>query len=135
MQLVVDTNILLSGLLKPAATQKLLLSPNNILFLPEYSLREVEKHAEELTKRMEITRKDFEILLFSLLRNVKLVPEEEYNSFKTQAISLCPEGHEDDWPFLALALKLGIPLWSQDSALKKQSKVTVYTTTELMQSK
>lgn len=39
----------------------------------------------------------------------------------------------DDVPYLALALFLDIPIWSNDGDFKEQSLVKVYTTTELLQ--
>ncbi len=37
-----------------------------------------------------------------------------------------------DAPFIALALKLKIPIWSNDKHFKKQQKVVSYTTDEIM---
>ena len=37
-----------------------------------------------------------------------------------------------DAPYLALALHLNLPLWSNDSALKKQNATPVYTTQEMV---
>lgn len=132
MELVVDTNLVLAGLLKPSLTQKMLLSPQNKLLLPEYSLREIEKHSEEFMKRMGKTRKEFETALFTIISNIKIIPHEEYESLEQKALLLCPEKHKDDWPFIALALKLSCPLWSNDSALKRQLEVKVYSTAELL---
>ena len=133
LELVVDTNIVLAGLLRPSVTQEILLSRQNRLFLPEYSLREIEKHSEEFMKRMGKTRREFEMALFTIISNVKIMPHEEYESLEQKALSLCPEKHRDDWPFIALALKLNCPLWSNDSALKRQTAVKVYSTSELLE--
>ena len=50
-----------------------------------------------------------------------------------EALSLIPI-YPNDIDFLALALKLKLPVWSNDSHLKKQSKVIVYSTSELLKS-
>lgn len=133
MELIVDTNILLAGLLKPSTTQRLLFSEKPRLFAPEHSLVEIEKHSNEFAKRMGKTKNEFELALSLILLNVKIVPSEEYEQFKQQAQTLCPKGHENDWPFLALALSKELPLWSNDKALKKQSKVQVFSTAELLE--
>lgn len=39
----------------------------------------------------------------------------------------------DDKMYFALALKLNIPIWSNDKELKKQKRVKVYTTEELIE--
>jgi predicted nucleic acid-binding protein len=63
MELVVDTNILLAGLLKPSTTQRLLFSEKLRLFAPEHSLKEIEKHSNEFAKRMGKTKNEFEVAL------------------------------------------------------------------------
>lgn len=133
MELVADTNILLAALLKPSVTQKLLFSDRTLLFVPEHSLSEIKKHSGEFARRMGKTKEEFETALCLILSNVKIIPSEEYVSFKQRALSLCPQKHRDDWPFLALALSLGCPLWSNDKALKKQGGTSVYSTSELLQ--
>ncbi len=133
MEFVVDTNILLAGLLKPSATQKIILSEEILLFAPEFSLREIEKHSEEFAERMGKNQREFEIALFTIVSKIKIIPKEEYEPFRQEALKLCPEGHKDDWPFLALALKLACAMWSQDFALKKQLIIKVYSTTELLE--
>ena len=50
--------------------------------------------------------------------------------FENRAKSLI--SHETDIPFLALALELDIPLWSNDPHFKQQSLVKVFTTEELI---
>lgn len=132
MQLVADTNIILGGLLKPSVTQKMLFSEKLSLSLPEYSLAEIEKHSGEFARRMGKTRAEFETSLTLILSNIAVVPCGEYAQLKQRALHLCPQGHEDDWPFLALALKLSCPLWSNDAALKKQGEVRVFSTAELL---
>ena len=39
---------------------------------------------------------------------------------------------KDDAHFIGLALYLGIPLWSNDKAIKTQDKVKVFSTLELI---
>jgi len=133
MQLVVDTNILLAGLLKPSVTQKLLFSEELQLFLPEHSLREIERHATEFAERMGASEQEFQQAVRLIILNVKIVPSEEYALFEQKAQKLCPKGHENDWPFIALALSLNCTLWSNDKALKKQLAVQVYATHDLME--
>ncbi|MBI3190829.1 hypothetical protein HYZ41_03935 [archaeon] len=50
---------------------------------------------------------------------------EEYMRFLSRAIRICPD--KDDIDFFALAMKLDCPLWSNDKALKKQPRVSIFT--------
>jgi predicted nucleic acid-binding protein len=40
--------------------------------------------------------------------------------------------HPEDAPYIGLSLAFKLPLWSNDSALKEQAAVKVYTTLELI---
>ncbi len=44
MRLVVDTSILIAGLLKASKVQRLLLDPAMKFYLPEHALEEVSRH-------------------------------------------------------------------------------------------
>jgi predicted nucleic acid-binding protein len=132
MQLVTDTNILVAALLRKGDTRKLLFSKKFELFAPDNINTEILHHKEEFKQKGSMTEQEFLTALELTLENVSLVPIEEYASFRQKALSLCPEGHKNDWPFLALALKLSCPLWSNDLALKKQTTIKIHTTTELL---
>ncbi|MDO8625461.1 MAG: PIN domain-containing protein [Candidatus Diapherotrites archaeon] len=132
MQLVADTNILVASMLRKGDTRKLLFSKKYEVFTPDETRIEILDHKEEFKQKGRMTEEQFQLALETELQNTTILPTEEYVSFKQKALSLCPQGHEDDWPFLALALKIDCALWSNDSALKKQSVIPVVTTTELL---
>ena len=131
MELVVDTNILLSGVLKPSTTQKLLLSEELALFAPEHCQQEIEKYSAEFAKRMEKTRHEFGLAMAIIFSEITIIAEQEYLQFKKQALGLL--GDKEDWPFLALAMAKRLPIWSNDKGFKKQNRVEVFTTKELIE--
>jgi len=59
-----------------------------------------------------------------------VIPKEEYATRLADAALISPD--PDDVPYLALALTLGIPLWSNDKALKGQTNVKVLATSDLL---
>lgn len=131
MQLIIDANILIAAFLKSAITRELLFDDEIALFTPEYFSLEVSntiKKEKFLRRRIGLTKEEIEELLVYLLSPIKIIPQEEYNFFIEEAKQQVPV---DDAPYLALALSLKIPVWSNDSAFKKQSLVKVYTTSEL----
>jgi predicted nucleic acid-binding protein len=130
MQLVVDTNVLLAGLLKPAVTQRLLLSPSLSLFAPEYCLEEIQKYRAEIAKRMQKKTEEIQPALNILLSKIQILPQQEYEPLKERALNSLSD--PNDWPFLALALKLNCAIWSNDKAFKKQKLCKAYTTHELL---
>lgn len=132
MQLVVDANILIAAFLKSAATRRLLTDDKIHLFAPEYFSLEIERKIMRntaLKARINLNNEEIEELLAFLLGHITILPEEEYASFLKKAQEISPK---DDAPYVALSLALKIPLWSNDSALKKQYLVMVYTTSELL---
>ena len=64
-------------------------------------------------------------------RQIHIVAPFLFKSFISDAKEISPD--EDDVHYLALALKMGIPLWSNDRALREgQDEVVVYTTQDLI---
>ena len=61
-----------------------------------------------------------------------MVPLKSYKPYLREALSLAP--HEEDAPYLALALFLDIAIGSNDRGLKIQNRVRIYSTAELLTS-
>jgi len=53
-------------------------------------------------------------------------------TFKAKAKEIMQDIDIDDSFFVALAMSLNCPIWSNDTHMKKQSVVKVYTTNEIM---
>jgi len=133
MQLIVDANILVAAFLKPAITRELLFDEKVKLFAPEYFGIEIEQlinKNKHFMRRIKLNKEEIRELINFLFEPIEIVPEEEYSHFMNKAKQGAPF---DDAPYLALSLALKIPIWSNDSAFKKQSLVKVYTTSELVQ--
>ena len=130
---VVETNVLYSFFWKNSPTHKLLhlaVSKEINLFSPQFALKELDKHREEILFSSKIGNSEFSelIRLLSLLADFK--ETSEYSQFMEEAKSIFP-GHLKDVDFFALALNLDCPLWSNERLHKRQSKVKVYNTDEL----
>lgn len=61
---------------------------------------------------------------------VKFLEKSEYDEFLERAISDLPDSK--DSPYLALALSTKSPIWSNDSHLKRQKLIKVFTTKEII---
>lgn len=130
MEAVVDTNELISALIKPARSRELLCSSELMLYAPERIISESIAHKDEIISKAGITEHEFSMLMRFLLSRVIIVPNDEIKPFVKDALKLVT--HEEDALFVALALSKKIPLWSEDKALKRQSSVKVLSTTELL---
>lgn len=129
---VVETNILYSFFWKNSPTHKLLhlaAAKEVDLLSPQFALKELEKHKEEILFASKIGASEFSELLKLLPMLVDFIRESEYVKFIGEAKSLFPE-HLKDVDFFALALKLDCAIWSNEKLHKRQSKVKVLNTDE-----
>ena len=130
MELVVDTNVMFSFFWKDSTVKKLLMDQDLLLFAPEFALEEIKKYENEIVRKAKITKKEFNFLREELAIAIEFIPLNEYNSYLKKALGFSPD--ENDIDFFALALKLKIPLWSNDKLLKKQSIVRVLETKDVL---
>ncbi len=135
MKLVVDANVWFAALVKARATRKLLLVSEHEFFTPEYAIQEIRKHLPELRRKTGLAQAEVMALLDVLVEasETKVIPLEAFRNQEKHALQIAPD--KNDAAYLALALHLDCPLWSNDAALKQQAKVKVITTTELLQGK
>ena len=91
----------------------------------------MEKHGELILQKTGKSKEEFQRVLAVLRRRIAFVPLSEFVPFHDKAEQIAPD--EKDVSYLALALKLRLPLWSNDKALKdKQKVVTIYSTDEIL---
>ena len=131
MRLVIDTNILFTYFWKNSFTKKLILKSDLELFAPEYALEEIKYHMQEILNKTKISKQEFIKLREELALIVKFIPPEDYSNLFKDVMKSIPDSKDID--FLALALKLSCPIWSNDPDLKKQDKIKIFTTKEIIQ--
>ena len=134
MELVVDANVIIAGFLKSATTRSLLLDDRLILSAPEHTLTESEKvlRSARLRKKLKgLSQAEVTSLLDQLTARIRMVPAISYRHHLKEAHQLAP--HPEDAPYLALALHLGVPLWSNDADLARQPDVVVHPTMKLLE--
>ena len=135
MKLVVDANILVAAFFKAAATRELLLDESLEFVAPEYLLVEIKQLLKNprIRERLKLNDGDLYELTSAILSRIAFIPEKIFLSSIKQSLSLV--AHPEDTPYVALSLAFNIPVWSNDSELKKLSspKIKVLTTTELIE--
>ena len=128
MELIIDTNIVFSLFKSESFTREILAKHKIKLFSPEKLIDELKKYSKLICSKSNISKSKF-------LFNISLLPEiielkKVEKIFKSKAKKLI--SHKSDADFLALALQLNIPIWSNDSHFKEQSSVKVFTTKDLV---
>ncbi len=136
IRFVVDTNTLMSALLKDdSMTAKLLKSEFFDLYYPEDGLREVEYYKKYMIskRKKKLQKQSFEYALKFILESIRIIPSELYSQRMKIAYEAMKGIDEKDTPFLALALQLNCPVWSNDKHFKQQSIAGAYTTEEVIE--
>lgn len=133
MKFVIDTNIIFSALLRNSVTRKIIVSDVFELYVPEYLYEEIARHDDLILEKSKISTTDYMALLLLFQKHTKIVKHEVYERKMPLAEQAMKEIDITDSPFLALALALDSPIWTNDAHLKQQNVVDVYTTRKLLE--
>ncbi len=134
MILIVDTNIIFSGLLRDSVTREMLIDCPFVLYVPETVLFEIRKYENEIIKRSGLTKREFETLFSLITENITIVEKEKYQTKITEADKLIGHIDKGDVPFVALALTIpNNGIWTENEVhFKKQNKVKIWTTSDIL---
>jgi predicted nucleic acid-binding protein len=134
MNIVLDSNILFSALLKDSTTRKIILTYDGFFLFPSFIFVEMEKHKDELLTKSGMNRKDFDELLHMILKKVLVVPASVMKPYREEALSIVRDIDINDALFIACALVHSDSiLWSDDKKLKNQSRVRILNTKEIIE--
>ncbi|MBI1820560.1 MAG: PIN domain-containing protein [Nitrospirae bacterium] len=106
MKFVIDTNILISALLKKSVTREILLLDSFEFLLPEFALEEIEVHKDYISRRSGLNREELDVILSILLENIAIIPFSEIKSNLKKADKIMGGIDPLDAPFVALALSV-----------------------------
>lgn len=134
--LIIDASVLFSFFKADSVrrhTVGVLLDGGCELISPEYVLSELTSDKEKIKSFTGLTEAEFTSLFSILEKSIRTVHKGEYDEFMAEANAISPhgEGTKDD-PYFALALAKNCPIWSDEKAFKKQGKVKVFSTEELL---
>ncbi|PIU22880.1 MAG: hypothetical protein COT13_06040 [Chloroflexi bacterium CG08_land_8_20_14_0_20_45_12] len=132
MEVVVNTSIIISALLKEGLTRKMIFfSPFELYSLP-YAREEIEKHRTELITKSKLDENAYQYLLDSIFSKLRIVEADALKPYESKAVEVMKDIDIGDSPFIALALYLDCPIWSNDGHFKHQNIIKTYTTEELL---
>ncbi len=133
MRRVIDTNRIMAGLLKDATSRRIILHPLFTFYAPDFCATELFRHRGFLMRKAGLSRRDFDQILHILLAQVTLIPFEDFEAFYDHAGEIMKLIDEDDTPFLAVGLALGIGhIWTEDRHFREQKELKVWSTRDLI---
>ena len=133
MILIIDSNVLLSGLIRNGGTRALLIDSPFELCAPETLVNEVRKYKEYILKKSGLSDEEFEILFSLLMEVVRIIPMDSYVGYIGEAEKIIGDVDKNDVVFVALALSfINDGIWSDDNDFLKQDRIRIYKTGELI---
>jgi len=101
-----------------------------VIVRPPQTEEEFEKYRDLIIEKTERPDIEFEELLAVYMRRINFVPSEEIEPYLSEARKISPD--PNDAVYFAVALKVNASLWTNDAILKKQDRIKVYSTKELL---
>lgn len=130
MKVTIDANILFTCLIKDGETRRIWFTKNIELFAPKFVLKEFLKYRKIIYSKFKGSKEDFSNLLENAMAEIKLADDEELVSYLQAVKTLTRD--EKDWLYLACALKEDTIIWSNDKEFKKQKRIKIKTTEEMI---
>ncbi|MDP3916872.1 MAG: PIN domain-containing protein [Nanoarchaeota archaeon] len=133
MIIIIDVNVFLSALIKDSTSREILLTYEQEFCFPERSLQKIRKHKSLIQKKSELSDLDFLKLFHSLLKFIRIIPDEELLDQWDEAMKIMAHIDEEDVTFIAAALSQNnAVIWSDDKHFEKQDKVFTLKTKDLV---
>ena len=130
MKIVVDANVIISALVKSSITREVLLYPYIDYYSPDFLLKEIDDHKEEISAK---AGKGYHPALELITKKLIVMPDYFYENRMKEANKIIGGIDKDDEPYIALALELDADgIWSYDNDFRKQRKVNIFSTSDLL---
>ena len=133
MKLVVDANIVIAALIRDSTSRKLFFLSRFNFIIPDIYLEEILKYKDYIKEKTSLKEEEFDELLSLVMKYITVVPYDKYSKFMKETLRVMAKIDEKDAPYVALALASKADgIWSEDKDFKRQSKVKVLDTSEVL---
>jgi len=121
MKLIIDTNVIFSGLIRNSTTRTILLSPFFEFYIPDFYDIEFKKYKSLILEKFGGSEKELQDVIDILHEKIMIVIEEEYLENMARAQEIIGDIDPKDSPFIALALSIeNDGIWTRDKHFQKQ---------------
>tara|TARA_Y100000310_G_scaffold182007_1_gene182022 strand:+ start:3543 stop:3953 length:411 start_codon:yes stop_codon:yes gene_type:complete len=133
MKLIVDTNIILSSLIKEGLNRRIIVTDSLRFYTLNYVIMETRKYMDYIIEKSGITKNEAEILLSLFMENITILSDEEIRSKISEAKEIMKNIDINDAPILACALAIrNDGIWTEDRHFEKQRKVRIWHSKDLL---
>lgn len=133
MIIIIDTNVLISALIRDSVTREIIMYSGLGFYYPEISLHELRKHRKLILKKSGLSEEEYESILGKLFEYVLLIPTEEIEKKLGEAKSVMLHIDPDDVVFIAAALAYSDSIiWTDDAHFERQSRIRVAKTRQFV---
>jgi predicted nucleic acid-binding protein len=113
--IVLDANILLRALFGQRVPQLLSLYADDVSFYsPDVCFTDAQKYAARLSQHRGLDPADAIAALDSIAGIVEIVDRSLYGDYEQLARERIQIRDPEDWPIIAVALLLDLPIWTED---------------------
>jgi predicted nucleic acid-binding protein len=133
MKIVVDSNRIISALIKDGSSRAILCSFEHEFYAPLFLKEEFEKHKDLIAKKSGLEKKEVNELFNMIMKNISVVGNFEIEEKLKDAERIM--GHIDikDVPFVACCLAEKCDgIWSEDKHFDRQKEIKIFKNNDLL---
>ena len=131
--LVIDSNQIISSLIRDSITRKILLNPTIDFIGPDYLFYEIEKHKDLIIKKSGLMASEYDFIIGEIFSRIEIIPFEEILPCMDEAKEIMDSIDPDDTIFIAVALCTeNDGIWTNDNHFLQQNRIKIWTTEDLV---
>jgi len=133
MNVIIDVNALISGLLKDSTSRNIIVNFNQDFCFPEPSLNKIRKYKDLILKKTGFSELEFLVIFNYLLKYIKIVPTEEILQHWKEAKQIMEHIDPEDVTIIATALSQDNSIiWSDDKHFEQQNRILTLKTKDMV---
>jgi predicted nucleic acid-binding protein len=133
MKMIIDSNRIISALIKDGLTREIIISNKFQFYTLNYILDEIMKHKEYIIKKAKLNENQIDCLFNLIMENITIVSDKRIKIHINKAINIMKNIDIDDSPILACALAIeNDGIWTEDKDFDKQNEIKIWKTNDLI---
>jgi predicted nucleic acid-binding protein len=133
MKMIIDSNRIISALIKDGLTREIIISNKFQFYTLNYVLDEIMKHKEYIIKKAKLNENQIDCLFNLIMENITIVSDKRIKIHINKAINIMKNIDIDDSPILACALAIeNDGIWTEDKDFDKQNEIKIWKTNDLI---